>query len=476
MNRRCRPWSSSSSARPISSRCRPTSSPPPPERSADLSTQLHHCHAPPWSYSTPSHSPRSNDQLPHPGPKFSRGRESRNPHKRVRRRSLQAVAESVSISESESVSVSVSATLFACHTAARRRPASVALSRTACSRGHVPRGLYAGSGVRTSAEASGWRFACAARFVAHGLRSCFRRRRAKNESSATRRRPSDPPAVACRKRCLRRRTSTASGGARGLHVFRRRAQRGDARHHASGARAHADPARDRDDEGEPLATITCSAGCTTAASPTPSRCRSTRSNLDGDGNAVRLAHATTTCFHRDPGHQWNSMHSHGERRHDGRLRHARRQDHGHRRSLRDGLLRRERPPVLLLSGEHVRDRRSPLRLGAQRNLAEPRRTCCSARPTACARTYGGHPDPALPTLFSQLDAHGVSWGVYSRRRAVRGRARLGRVAPAALDGRTIFSRASPTERCRRSRSSTVARTSRTNTRPPTCRSARPGRA
>lgn len=32
-------------------------------------------------------------------------------------------------------------------------------------------------------------------------------------------------------------------------------------------------------------------------------------NLDDDGKAVVPAHAGTTCFHRDPDHQWSSMHA-----------------------------------------------------------------------------------------------------------------------------------------------------------------------
>jgi phospholipase C len=135
-------------------------------------------------------------------------------------------------------------------------------------------------------------------------------------------------------------------------------------------------------------------------------------NLDYNGDEVRLAHATTTCFPNDPGHQWRSMHSMvNAGKMNGFVKCASQTTSGDGHFVMTYYDASDLPFYYFLANTFaIADRYFP----SVRGGTWPNRAYLLLGTSDHVRTtHGGYPNPALPTLFSQLDTRGVSWGVYS---------------------------------------------------------------
>jgi phospholipase C len=136
------------------------------------------------------------------------------------------------------------------------------------------------------------------------------------------------------------------------------------------------------------------------------------SNTDRDGALVSVAHASSTCYQRDPAHQWQAMHSMvngGKMNGFARCAAQTTGTDGHfAMTYYDA---NDLPFYYFLANTYaIADRYFP----SVRGGTWPNRAYLLLGTSDGVRaTHGGYPDPALPTLFSQLDEHDVSWGVYS---------------------------------------------------------------
>jgi phospholipase C len=139
----------------------------------------------------------------------------------------------------------------------------------------------------------------------------------------------------------------------------------------------------------------------------------TFSNLDKAGAAVANFHQTTTCVHNDPAHQWNDMHTQvgTTGKMDGFV------ISGANSTGTDGHFvmgwydNTDIPfyyflaNTFALADHHF----ASIRTGTWPN----RDYLLLATSDGVRATGGGHPADATPTIMSQLDTKGVTWGAYA---------------------------------------------------------------
>ncbi len=136
------------------------------------------------------------------------------------------------------------------------------------------------------------------------------------------------------------------------------------------------------------------------------------SNPDGLGQQVPAFHATSTCPEHDPDHQWVSMHAMVDGgKMDGFITSAIRSVHGDGHFVMAYFDDRDLPFYYFLANTYaIADRHFPsVRSGTWPN----RDYMLLGTSDGVTRTGGGCPNPNLPTIFTELDARGVSWGAYS---------------------------------------------------------------
>ena len=133
-------------------------------------------------------------------------------------------------------------------------------------------------------------------------------------------------------------------------------------------------------------------------------------NPDANSTPVAPYHLTTNTLPVDPPHQGAAMQAGWDGgKMDGFVRSRPRRRPTTATS--HGLLRRERPAVPLLAGQHVRHRRS-LTSRPRSAAPGPTATISTPPPPTASSTPASAPSPS-PTIFAALDAAHVTWGVYS---------------------------------------------------------------
>jgi hypothetical protein len=176
-------------------------------------------------------------------------------------------------------------------------------------------------------------------------------------------------------------------------------------------------------------------------------------------------HQTSTCIGHDPDHQWAAMHTQVD---DGGM-------DGFVKSaaistLTDGTFAMsyydstDLPFYYWLASTYpLNDRHFA---SARSGTYPDRNFLLLGTADGVQSTGDGYPLSTTPTIFDSLATAGVTWGVYSD----------GDLLSGTLDWDTGHAGTPPPGRCLRSCSSTASVTSRTTTRPPTYRRAKPGRA
>lgn len=135
-------------------------------------------------------------------------------------------------------------------------------------------------------------------------------------------------------------------------------------------------------------------------------------NPDNAGVDVVPAHATTTCFTHDLGHQWPEMHlAVDQGKMDGFARIGEVATGGDAQQALSYYDKTDLPFYYWLASTYaLDDRHFPSVLsGTYPN----RNFLLLGTADGVASTGEGYPDPATPTILDALDKAGVSWGVYS---------------------------------------------------------------
>jgi phospholipase C len=139
----------------------------------------------------------------------------------------------------------------------------------------------------------------------------------------------------------------------------------------------------------------------------------TFTNLDAKGQTVAPFHLATTCVAFDPDHQWNGMHAQANGgKMDGFVKSAAAS------TLSDGHFvmgyqdEKDLPFYYFLASTYALADRY---FGSVRSGTFPNRDYLLMGTSDKVRSTGylTWPDPSLPTIFDELTAAGVSWGVYA---------------------------------------------------------------
>ena len=142
-------------------------------------------------------------------------------------------------------------------------------------------------------------------------------------------------------------------------------------------------------------------------------------NLDDAGKRIAPFHSDTTCVHRDPDHQWNSMHAmvNGGKM-DGFVTRAAQTAGGDGHFVMGYFDQSDLPFYYFLANTFAIDDRN---FASVRSGTWPDRDyLLLGTSDGVRRTGGGYPDASLPTLFTELDDRGISWGAYANGKPFEG--------------------------------------------------------
>jgi phospholipase C len=136
------------------------------------------------------------------------------------------------------------------------------------------------------------------------------------------------------------------------------------------------------------------------------------SNLDKQGATVATFHQTTTCVHNDPDHQWAAMHNQVDGgKMDGFVTSAANSTGTNGHFVMGWYDNTDIPFYYFIANTFAL---ADHYFASARSGTWPDRDyLLLATSDGVQATGGGHPADTLPTVFSELDAKGVTWGAYA---------------------------------------------------------------